>query len=127
MLLQTQDAGGPRGRFNFNASGTGLPSETATLSGVANSLASFLLDWPNGVQPRPQGHRQARAPSTRRSFLFMQDKWQARSNVTVDLGLRWEYYTPLVGLEGQGQRSPTTTRRPTRFASPGYGDTGQRA
>ena len=25
MLLQTQDAGGPRGRFNFNASGTGSP------------------------------------------------------------------------------------------------------
>ena len=50
MLLQTQDAGGPRGRFNFNASGTGLPSESASLSGVANSFASFLLDWPNGVQ-----------------------------------------------------------------------------
>ena len=29
MLLQTQDAGGSRGRFNFNASGTGLPSESA--------------------------------------------------------------------------------------------------
>ena len=27
MLLQTQDAGGPRGQFNFNASGTGNPSE----------------------------------------------------------------------------------------------------
>ena len=27
VLLQTQDAGGPRGRFNFTASGTGLPSE----------------------------------------------------------------------------------------------------
>ena len=28
MLLQTQDAGGPRGQFTFNASGTGIPSET---------------------------------------------------------------------------------------------------
>ena len=50
MLLQTQDAGGPRGRFTFNASGTGNPAEPASLSGLANPLASFLLDWPNAVQ-----------------------------------------------------------------------------
>ena len=60
MLLQTQDAGGPRGQFTFNASGTGLPSETATLSGVANPMASFLLDWPNGVYARPEGLRRTR-------------------------------------------------------------------
>ena len=29
LLLQTQDAGGSRGQFNFNASGTGLPSDNA--------------------------------------------------------------------------------------------------
>ena len=34
--------------------------------------------------------------------MFVQDKWQARSNVTVDLGLRWEYYNPLQGVEGKG-------------------------
>jgi hypothetical protein len=101
LLLQTQDAGGPRGRFNFTASGTGLPSETATLSGVANSMASFLLDWPNVVQ---RDLKVFDEPGTKHSgvFLFIQDKWQARSNVTVDLGLRWEYYTPLEGLSGAG-------------------------
>ena len=35
----------------------------------------------------------------------MQDKWQARPNITIDLGLRWEYYTPLAGLEGAGSLS----------------------
>ncbi len=49
ILLQTQDAGGSRGLFNFNASGTGLPTDASSLTGVANSFASFLLDWPNGV------------------------------------------------------------------------------
>src|SRR6185436_14916250 len=34
--------------------------------------------------------------------VFAHDKWQARSNVTVDLGLRWEYYDPLQGIEGRG-------------------------
>ena len=51
MLLQTQDAGGPRGRFNFNASGHRQSRPTPRRrTGVANSFASFLLDWPNAVQ-----------------------------------------------------------------------------
>ena len=101
ILLQTQDAGGSRGNFNFNASGTGLPSETATLSGVANSMASFLLDWPNGVT---RDLKVIDQPGTRHwaTAAFVQDKWQARSNVTVDLGLRWEYYDPLAGSRRQG-------------------------
>jgi hypothetical protein len=120
MLLQTQDAGGPRGQFTFNASGTGLPSESATLSGVANSMASFLLDWPNGVVRDLKVFDQ---PGTKHwaTFFFVNDKWQARSNVTIDLGLRWEYYTPLEGLAGQGSLAnydPST--HTIRVA--GYGD-----
>jgi hypothetical protein len=120
MLLQTQDAGGPRGRFAFNASGTGIPSESNTLSGPANAFASFLLDWPNTVQrdlkvfDRPGTEHQA-------VFLFVQDKWQARSNVTIDLGLRWEYYTPLAGLEGEGSLSNYDADTHTLRVS-GYGD-----
>lgn len=101
VLLQTQDAGGSRGQFSFNASGTGLPSESATLSGVANSFASFLLDWPNGVS---RDLKVVDQPGTKHWGVasFIHDKWQARSNITVDLGLRWEYYDPLVGIEGRG-------------------------
>ncbi len=101
ILLQTQDAGGPRGNFAFNASGTGLPSESGTLTGVANSFASFLLDWPNGVN---RDLKVIDEPGTKHwaTAAFVHDKWQARSNVTVDLGLRWEYYNPLEGIEGKG-------------------------
>jgi hypothetical protein len=101
ILLQTQDNGGSRGNFNFNASGTGVPSEPATTTGVANSMASFLLDFPNGVT---RDLKVIDKPGTRHwaTAAFVQDKWQARSNVTVDLGLRWEYYDPLQGVEGKG-------------------------
>jgi hypothetical protein len=104
LLLQTQDAGGPRGAFTFNASGTGNPAETATLSGVANAMASFLLDWPNGVQ---RDLKVFDEPGTKHwaTFLFVHDKWQFRPNVTLDLGLRWEYYNPLEGLAGAGSLS----------------------
>ena len=101
VLLQTQDAGGPRGQFTFNASGTGLPSESATLSGIANPFASFLLDWPSSVSRDLKVFDQ---PGTKHWGMatFIHDKWQARPNVTVDLGLRWEYYDPLVGIQGKG-------------------------
>src|SRR5262249_37237374 len=97
VLLQTQDAGGPRGRLAFKASGTGSPAESASLAGLANSLASFLLDWPNVVQrdlkviDQPGTKHWAIAP-------FIQDKWQVRPNITLDLGLRWEFYKPLEGI-----------------------------
>jgi len=110
MLLQTQDAGGPRGRFAFNASGTGNPADAASTSGLANSYASFLLDWPNTVQRDLKVLDQV---GTKHWAVagYIQDKWLIRSNITADLGLRWEYYEPLKGILGQGALAnydPTT-------------------
>jgi hypothetical protein len=121
MLLQTQDAGGPRGLFNFVASGTGLPTETASTTGVANSFAAFLIDWPNGVT---RDLKVIDEPGTQHSAISLstQDKWQARPNVTIDLGLRWEYYTPLTGLEGPGSLSNYDPSTNTLRAS-GFGTT----
>jgi Carboxypeptidase regulatory-like domain len=121
MLLQTQDAGGSRGRFAFNANGTGSPAESASLSGLANPLASFLLDWPSTVQ---RDLKVIDQPGTKHQAVssFIQDKWQVRSNVTIDLGLRWEFYTPLQGIGGKGTLAnydPTTNQ----IDVAGYGST----
>jgi hypothetical protein len=123
ILLQTQDAGGSRGQFNFNASGTGLQSDASSLTGVANSFASFLLDWPNGVS---RDLKVIDEPGTKHSAvsLFAQDKWQARPNITIDLGLRWEYYTPLTGVEGAGSLSNYDPSTNTLHVS-GYGNTSE--
>jgi outer membrane receptor protein involved in Fe transport len=101
VLLQTQDAGGPRGNFGFGAAGTGSPAETASLSGLANPLAAFLLDWPDTVQ---RDLKVIDQPGTTHWAVatFIQDKWQVRPQITVDLGLRWEFYKPLEGIEGKG-------------------------
>lgn len=121
MLLQTQDAGGSRGVFNFNSSGTANPADSGSTTSFANGFASFLLDWPNGVS---RDLKVIDEPGTQHwaTFLFVHDKWQARPNITVDIGLRWEYYNPLKGLEGAGSLSNYDPETNTLRVS-GYGDT----
>lgn len=121
FLLQTQSFGGPRGTFTFNGSGTSRPVDPALIrNNPANSLASFLLDYPNDIR---RDVPIIDEPGTRHNqyFLFVHDKWQAGSRVTVDLGLRYEYYTPLVGIVPQGGLSNYDPLTNTLQVS-GYGD-----
>jgi hypothetical protein len=104
MLLQTQDNGGPRGQFTFGGAQTGSPADSLANSGLANAFASFLLDRPGAVA---RDLAVIAEPGTKHwaLFSFVHDKWQVSQKVTVDLGLRWEYYDPFVGIEGQGSLS----------------------
>ncbi len=93
-LLQTQTIN-PRGLFNFNPNQTSLnpgPGGVAPKTGSVNNMASFLLDQPS------DGGRDIAAyfPALRGNqlFAFVQDKWQVSSKLTLDFGLRWEFYPP---------------------------------
>jgi Carboxypeptidase regulatory-like domain/TonB dependent receptor len=100
FLLQVQDLGGSRGRFRFSAAQTASPTDTASQNGYANAFASFLLDLPSLVSR----DLKVTDPGTRHwaVFTFIHDKWQVTPKLTVDLGLRHEYYTPFIGLVDQG-------------------------
>jgi len=100
FLLQVQDNGGSRGRFTFNPAQTALPTDTASQNGYANAFASFLLDLPSRVDR----DLKVTNPGTRHweLFTFVHDKWQVTPKLTLDLGLRHEYYTPPIGLVDQG-------------------------
>ncbi len=52
---------------------------------------------------------------------FAHDKWQVSPKVTVDLGLRWEYYNPIIGLAGKGSLSNYNPADNTLLVS-GYGN-----
>src|SRR3989441_784375 len=101
FLLQLQDNGGVRGHFDFNGSRTATPSDSAAQNGLANAFASFLLDLPNSVG---RDIKVIDTPGTRHKevFTFFQDRWQLSKKITLTLGLRHEYYTPLVGIVGKG-------------------------
>src|SRR5262249_33323965 len=57
-------------------------------------------------------------------FTFIQDKWQVTKNLTVDVGLRHEYYTPFIGLVDQGGLSNYDPATNTLQVA-GYGSVGQ--
>ncbi|GGG69439.1 TonB-dependent receptor [Edaphobacter dinghuensis] len=87
-LLQDQTFS-PRGAFTFAEPQT---SEAGAKTNVANDIASFLLDVPS------QTGRDLNTffPAYRQwwFFAFASDKWQATSKLTLDLGVRWEFYPP---------------------------------
>ena len=122
FLLQTQDNGGPRGQFQFRANQTSIPSDAAATAGFANAFASFLLDVPSLAQR----DLKVTDPGVRfwAFFTFIQDKWAVTPKLTVDLGLRHEYYTPFIGLADQGALSNYDPATNTLQVA-GYGNVSQ--
>ena len=122
FLLQTQDNGGPRGQFQFRAPQTSIPTDAAATAGFANAFAAFLLDAPSLVQR----DLKVTDPGVRfwAFFTFIQDKWAVTPKLTIDLGLRHEYYTPFIGLVDQGGLSNYDPASNTLQVA-GYGDVPQ--
>jgi hypothetical protein len=91
-LLQDQTFS-PRGLYTFGGGQTALKTGTsASATSFYNNLAGFLFDVPNQAG-RDLGQY---FPAYRQwqLYLFVQDKWQVSPKLTVDLGLRWEFYKP---------------------------------
>lgn len=89
-LLQTQDSGGPRGEYQFGNNQTAIPG--SPVLSQANALASFLLDVPSTFRR----DLAVAFPAIRAIMLFtyVQDKWQVTPKLTLDLGLRHDFYPP---------------------------------
>ncbi len=102
-LLQDQTFS-PRGVYTFstqqtanqtctNVPATGPPSGcTGSSQGLANEMASFLLDVPSQVARDVNTYFPALR--TTQVFLYGADNWQVSPKLTLNLGLRWEYYQP---------------------------------
>jgi hypothetical protein len=80
-----------RGYYTFT---NGFTTQTATNDGTGDALASFLLGFPatrqvqNGVPTMDLRQWSADA--------FVQDTWRVTPHTTIDVGLRYEFMSPLV-------------------------------
>jgi hypothetical protein len=87
-LLQDQTFS-PRGVFNFSDVQT---SEAGGSTNIANDVASFLFDLPSSAGRDLNTF----FPAYRQYWFFAYagDKWQVSPKLTLDLGVRWDFYPP---------------------------------
>ena len=89
----------PRGRFDFTTRSTTALRGGSQTSNFYNQFASFLLGLPGTVSKSIQYEEM-----TGREWqhgLFLRDRYSASEKLTLDLGLRWEYY-PIMSRADRG-------------------------
>ena len=101
------------GEFDFDGVGAGFSN---------NDKADFLMGLPDVYT------QFGKAPSNIRSkayYTFVSDEWKVRKNLTLTLGLRYEYSSPKLDTQGRsfnlqlGANSQVFTNAPTGLLFPG--------
>jgi hypothetical protein len=82
-----------RGYYQFT---NGFTTQTATNDGTGSALASFLLGLP-AVKQRQAGIPQMQLRQWY-ADAFVHDSFQISRNTTIQIGLRYEYMSPLVDI-----------------------------
>lgn len=76
------------GSYSFNSGGTNDV-------GSDNIYPDYLLGLPNTYTQGSAQHENVRSTAL---YLFAQDSWKLRPNLTLNYGLRWELDTPLTDI-----------------------------
>jgi outer membrane receptor protein involved in Fe transport len=104
QLLDLSNASNARGTFTFTGLATGLVSSNAQgrqvlTPGTGLPFADFLLGFPQQTSVQfGASNYQFRANSY---DFFVQDNWRVAKNVTLNLGVRYEYVSPFNELHGK--------------------------
>ena len=97
----------PNGEFEFDGHYTANYINGSPVTGTGNAFADFLLDLPDQarISDIHTNDYQRRAYS-----FFIQDSFKLSAKLTVDLGLRWDYVTPVWEAHNRGAALNPLTR-----------------
>jgi hypothetical protein len=86
------NTGRSSGKLLFDSNWTRGPLDNSAAAPIGQGLASFLLGLPTGgsMEVNPSLAQQYQV-----SALYGQDAWKAARNLTVSLGVRWEFEIPV--------------------------------
>jgi len=110
------ETGNPRGQFDFRGNVTGLNNgnnATTQNTNFYNQYASFLMGLVGTAAKSVQN--EVMTAREWQHAVFVRDRWNASSKLTLDLGLRWEYYPIMTRADGRGlDRLDLTNPDPAR-------------
>ncbi len=98
VQLNTQTDSNARGTFTFTGLSTANVVAGAAQPGTGFDFADFLLGLPQ--QTSVQFGDNAYHFRGNSSDLFAMDEWRLRGNLTLNIGLRYEYVSPFTEING---------------------------
>jgi trimeric autotransporter adhesin len=89
----------PRGSFTFTGLSLLDPSSGAVVPGNRNDFARFLLGIPDTLSIAFGNADKYFRSSSYNAFIA--DDWRVNPGLTLNIGLRWEYWSPITELYGR--------------------------